>query len=88
MAPANDVFFNKWQKYTIIAIGITEVIIVIVFLLTELGNVASNFWLTNVFAGTWCGLVALIHAIQLFVIGEFFVIDTKHEFSKCSFFLL
>jgi hypothetical protein len=70
-------FFKPWQKYAIIAIAIIELIIIIVFVLTELGNVASNFWLTNVFAGTWCGLVAAIHAITLFVTGESFIIDNK-----------
>jgi hypothetical protein len=67
----DEPFFQGWQRHAVIAIAIIEVIIIIVFVLTELGNIASNFWLTNVFGGTWCGLVLLIHCVSLFVIGEF-----------------
>jgi hypothetical protein len=67
----DNTFYQGWQKYAVLAIAIVEVIIIIIFILTELGNVASNFWLTNVFAGTWCGLVTLINVLTLFVICKF-----------------
>jgi hypothetical protein len=66
-----NTFYQGWRKFAVIAIAIVEVIIIILFLLTELGNVASNFFLTNVFAGSWCGLVVLIHVLTLFAVGEF-----------------
>lgn len=65
-------FYQGWQKFAVIAIGVVNVIILVMFILTELGNVASNFFLTNVFAGSWCGLVLLIHTVILFAVGEFF----------------
>ena len=53
--------------------GIVEVLAVLVLIFTELGNVAANFWTTNVFAGGWCGLIMFIHFIALFVVGKFFI---------------
>jgi hypothetical protein len=64
-------FYKGWKKFAVIGIGVANVIIIILFILTELGNVASNFFLTNVFAGSWCGLVLLIYTMILFAVGEF-----------------
>jgi hypothetical protein len=66
-----NTFYQGWRKFAVITIALLEVIIIIIFILTELGNVASNFWLTNVFAGSWCGLVVLIHVLTLLAVGEF-----------------
>jgi hypothetical protein len=66
-------FYQGWQKFAVITIGVVNIIILIMFVLTELGNVASNFFLTNVFAGSWCGLVLLIQTVLLFCVGELFV---------------
>jgi hypothetical protein len=49
--------------------AVIEVIAVILLLFTELCNVLANFWITNVFAGGWCGLIMLIHAVLSFVNG-------------------
>jgi hypothetical protein len=52
--------------------GVIELLAVVILFFTELGNVASSFWTTNVFAGGWCGLIMLIHFIALFVVGKSF----------------
>lgn len=76
----NNAFFNNWQKNVVIIIGILLVITVVFFILTDLGNVASNFWLTNVFVGTWCGLLVMIDAMALLIIGKFFVLhQTRND---------
>lgn len=49
--------------------GIIELLVVILLLLTEFGNVAANFWTTNVFAGAWCGIIILIHCVLVFSSG-------------------
>lgn len=70
MAAPDKASFNQvWPKCFIIFLGIVELLAVIVLVLTELGNIASNFWVTNVFAGGWCGLVMLVHFFALFVAG-------------------
>jgi hypothetical protein len=66
-------FLQVWPKWFVIILAIIEVLAVIVLIITELGNVASNFWITNVFAGGWCGLVMLVHFIALFVAGKSFI---------------
>ena len=83
MSSSDSIFFSGPLRYLVKTIAIIEVMIVIIFILTELGNVASNFWITNVFTGTWCGLVLFIHALTLFLIGEFF---TKHQLNECTFY--
>jgi len=67
--PDKEAFNRVWPKCFVIFLGIIEVLAVIVLILTELGNVGSNFWITNVFAGGWCGLVMLVHFFALFVAG-------------------
>ena len=68
-----DVFIQAWPKCFVIFMGIIELLAALILLITELGNVAANFWTTNVFAGGWAGLILLICAISLFVTGEFLV---------------
>ncbi len=71
MAPLNkDAFLRFWPKCFITFLAIMELIAVIILFLTELGNVAANFWTTNVFAGGWCGLVLLIHLLFMFAAGK------------------
>ncbi len=71
MAPPNkQVFLQIWPTCFITFMAIIELIAVIILFLTELGNVAANFWITNVFAGGWCGLVLLIHVLFLFAAGK------------------
>jgi len=72
-SPDKNSFLQVWPKCFVVFVGIIEVLCVIVFILTELGNVAANFWTTNVFAGGWCGLVMLIHFFALFAAGRFFI---------------
>ncbi|CAF0996320.1 unnamed protein product [Adineta steineri] len=68
-SPTKVAFVQVWPKWLMIIMGIIEVIAVIVFFLTELGNVATNFWVTNVFAGGWCGCIMIIHFLALFITG-------------------
>jgi len=63
-------FLKLWPKCFIAFMGILELACVLMFFLTELCNVAANFWTTNVFAGAWCGLVMLVHSIALIVAGK------------------
>jgi len=65
--PDKAAFLQVWPKCFVIFMGIIEMLATIVLLLTELGNVGTNFWTTNVFAGGWCGLIMFIHFIALFV---------------------
>jgi hypothetical protein len=50
--------------------ALIELMAVALLILTELGNVGANFWLTNVFAGGWCGIIILFHTLLLFVSGK------------------
>ncbi|CAF1324581.1 unnamed protein product [Rotaria sordida] len=68
-APNAESFKRAWPRCFVIFLGIVEVIATIVLILTELGNVAANFWTTNVFAGGWCGLIMIVHFFGLFVAG-------------------
>lgn len=68
--PDKESFKQVWPRCFVIFLGIIELLCVIVLILTELGNVFSSFWLTNVFAGGWCGLVMLVHFFSLFVAGK------------------
>jgi len=71
MAPPNkEVFLKLWPTCFITFMALIELIAVVILFLTELGNVAANFWTTNVFAGGWCGLVMLIHVLFLFAAGK------------------
>jgi hypothetical protein len=54
--------------------GIIELLAVIILFLSELANVAANFWTTNVFGGGWCGIVVLIHVIAIFIVGKKMII--------------
>jgi len=65
--PNKDAFLRVWPRCFIIFLGIVEFLAVIVLIITELGNVGSNFWTTNVFAGGWCGLIMLVQFFALFV---------------------
>jgi hypothetical protein len=69
-APNKEAFLRVWPRCFIIFLGIIELLAAIVLILTELGNVAADFWLTNVFAGGWCGLIMVIHFFGLFVAGN------------------
>jgi hypothetical protein len=71
MASPNQEAFNElWPRCFINFMAVIEVIAVILLLFTELCNVLANFWITNVFAGGWCGLIMLIHAVLSFVNGK------------------
>lgn len=71
MAPVNkDAFLRFWPKCFIVFLAIIELVAIIILFLTELGNVAANFWTTNVFAGGWCGLIMFIHFIFIFTAGK------------------
>jgi hypothetical protein len=69
----NESFKQVWPRCFIVFLGIIEFLVVVVFVLTELGNIGTNFWVTNVFAGSWCGLIILVHLIALFVAGKLFI---------------
>ncbi|CAF0762511.1 unnamed protein product [Didymodactylos carnosus] len=62
-------FRQVWPRCLIIFMGLIEMCATVILVLTELGNIASSFWVTNVFAGFWCGLVMLIHFISLYTAG-------------------
>jgi len=66
-SPDKGAFLQAWPKCFVIFMCIIELLAALVLIATELGNVASNFWTTNVFAGGWCGLIMLIHFISLAV---------------------
>lgn len=61
-----EAFLELWPKCFINFMGVIGIIAAAILLLTELGNVAANFWLTNVFAGGWAGIILLIHVILVF----------------------
>ncbi|UJR38516.1 hypothetical protein I4U23_031182 [Adineta vaga] len=67
--PDKTTFLLIWPRCFIVFLGLIELLAFVMFILTELCSVAANFWITNVFAGGWCGIVVLIHAIALFVAG-------------------
>ncbi len=73
-SPDKGAFLQVWPKCFLIFLGVIEVLATAVIIATELGNVAANFWLTNVFAGGWCGLVMIVHFLAIFVAGKFFII--------------
>jgi len=68
--PDNDAFLRVWPTCLIMILTLIELLAIVILLLTELCNVAANFWTTNVFAGGWCGLVMFIHFIFLLVTGK------------------
>ncbi|CAF1409081.1 unnamed protein product [Adineta ricciae] len=67
--PDKTTFLVIWPKCFTTFLGVIEFIAFVMFILTELCSVAANFWVTNVFAGGWCGIIVLIHAIFLFIAG-------------------
>ncbi|UJR07639.1 hypothetical protein I4U23_011927 [Adineta vaga] len=67
--PTSLNFRQVFPRWLPIVMGVIELICVAVLFITELGNVGSNFWVTNVFAGGWCGCVMIIHFLSLFVVG-------------------
>lgn len=70
MAKLNEkVFLHFWPKCFIAFMGVIGLIVVILLFITELGNIAANFWTANVFAGGWCGIVLLIHSILVLLSG-------------------
>jgi hypothetical protein len=72
-APDKSAFAQHWPKCFIIFLAIIELLAALVLIATELGNVATSFWLTNVFAGGWGGIIMLIHFISLCVVGKFII---------------
>jgi len=66
-SPDKQAFNQSWPKCFLIFLAIIELLAALVLIATELGNVAANFWTTNVFAGGWCGLVMLIHFLAVSV---------------------
>lgn len=72
-SPDKESFVKVWPRCFVIFLGIIQLICVIVLIITELGNIAANFWITNVFAGGWCGIIMIAHCIALFVAGKIFI---------------
>ncbi len=68
--PNKTTFIRIWPKCFISFMALIELMAVALLILTELGNVGANFWLTNVFAGGWCGIIILFHTLLLFVSGK------------------
>jgi len=62
-------FRQIWPRCFVVFIGIIQALATIIILFTELGNVATNFWTANVFAGGWCGLILLVQCVALFISG-------------------
>lgn len=60
-------FVRVWPRCFLVFMGVVLLIATIFLLLTELGNACAHFWLTNVFAGAWCGIIDFAFAIALFV---------------------
>jgi len=69
MAVPEGPFRQSWPRCFVAFMGVIELLATAILFATELGNVAANFWTTNVFAGGWCGLVMLVHFMALFVAG-------------------
>ena len=69
-SPDKDAFRQVWPKCFIIFLAVIEFLAALVLIATELGSVASNFWLCNVFAGGWGGVIMLVHFIALCVVGK------------------
>lgn len=82
--PNKEIFLQLWPKCFIIFMGVIGLISVIILILTELGNVAANFWTTNVFAGGWAGLILLIFVILVFINGRNYSIEV--EFNDLLFY--
>ena len=72
-SPNEEKFREIWPKCFVIFLAIIELLATIVIILTELGNVAANFWTTNVFAGGWCGIIILIHFFCLLCAGKLII---------------
>ena len=71
MSTLNEkLFVNAWPDCFILFLAFVEIIAVILLFLTELGNVAANFWRSNVFAGGWSGIVMLIQLLLLLAAGR------------------
>jgi len=68
--PDTDAFLRVWPTCFIMILTLIELFSICILFLTELCNVAASFWITNVFAGGWCGLVLLIHFIFLLITGK------------------
>lgn len=68
---ANEKAFEQlWPKCFVTFAAVVELLAAIILLLSELGNVAANFWIANVFAGGWGGLIILIHALFVMIAGK------------------
>jgi hypothetical protein len=76
-SPNKDVFLELWPTCFINFMTVIELICVILLLFTEFCNIFINFWITNVFAGGWCGLIMLIHVILSFINGKRIIIETN-----------
>ena len=71
MRSVNKTIFRRlWPNHWVTFMAVLEIFLIIFLFLTELGNVGANFWVTNIFAGAWCGLVMIVHMISLFVAGR------------------
>jgi hypothetical protein len=68
--PNKEAFLRVWPRCFVIFLGVIEMLAAVVLIITELGNVAAQFWTTNVFAGGWCGLIMIINFIGLYVAGN------------------
>ena len=68
--PDKEAFVKVWPRCFLIFLAIIELLAALVLIATELGNVAANFWITNVFAGGWCGVIMLIHFVALCAVGK------------------
>ena len=66
----DDAFTKAWPRCFVIFLSVIFCLAALVLIATELGNVAANFWRTNVFAGGWCGIIMLIEFIAVAVSGE------------------
>jgi len=74
MSSPDKVAFNQeWPRVFIIFLAVIELLSALFLIATELGNVAANFWTTNVFAGGWCGIIMLIHFLAVSVSGKSFI---------------
>jgi hypothetical protein len=83
-APDKAAFGQVWPKCFIIFLAIIEILAALVLIATELGSVASNFWYANVFAGGWGGVIMLIHALALCVVGKIMIELYKIESIQLS----
>jgi hypothetical protein len=79
--PDKEAFLQVWPKCFLIFLAIIELLAALVLIATELGNVAASFWITNVFAGGWGGIIMLINFLALCVVGKFIVKFKKKNFT-------